>query len=225
MKLLQDEDLLCLFAAPVTDQVAHNYYDVIKNPMDLQTMAEMVDRGGFDNYAWIRESFEQMVYNALIFNRPYTQYWNEAKRYYNACLQKVFAVKGKGAPPSKYSSMITECFAKAERELQAEKDRDKTDETAEKKDLVAGSQIVAINLELAAPVDPKSYVPNAELRLTLLDAFYSSWMECCFVCGSSGATDTMLFCVDCGEAFHSFCVNAPVQSMTEAAFSGFTIFS
>ena len=45
-------------------------------------------------------------------------------------------------------------------------------------------------------------------------------MECCFSCGSSGAADTMLFCVDCGEAFHSFCADAPIHSMDASSVSG-----
>merc|ERR1712228_1113500 len=45
-------------------------------------------------------------------------------------------------------------------------------------------------------------------------------MDTCFTCGSSGAADTMLFCVDCGEAYHSFCAMAPIHSMNEAAVNG-----
>jgi len=53
-----------------------------------------------------------------------------------------------------------------------------------------------------------------------VDAFYCSWMDSCYTCGSSGAADTMVFCVDCGEAFHAFCVNAPVRSMEASAVAG-----
>ena len=56
--------------------------------------------------------------------------------------------------------------------------------------------------------------------MTPVDAFYTSWMDSCFTCGSSGASDTMLFCVDCGEAFHSFCANAPIHSMEPSSVAG-----
>jgi len=120
-----------LFAQPVTDQMAHNYSDVIRDPMDLQTMATRGEAGEYRNYAWVRESFEKMVYNALTFNRPRTAYYNEARRYYDACVAKVFTPKRKGAPPSHYATLITECLVKAQRDLQAEKERVTKDETAE----------------------------------------------------------------------------------------------
>lgn len=221
MKLLMDEDKMYLFASPVTDQVAHNYRDVIKDPMDLQTMSERAFNGDYKNYAWIREAFELMVYNALVFNPPQSKYWLEAKRFYHTCMKNVFRSDAKGAPESKFGNLIKERFNWAEQLIQAEKDRVKTDETAEKKDLVAGSDVLVIDLgPLVKPPDPSSCIPSTLVRLNKVDAFYASWMDCCFSCGSSGASDTMLFCVDCGEAYHSFCASAPIHSMNPASISG-----
>lgn len=221
MNQLMAEDSMYLFASPVTDQVAHNYRDIIKEPMDLQTMSERAYKGDYKNYAWLREAFELMVYNALVFNPPQSIYWVEAKRFYNACMKRVFKIDAKGAPESKYGLLVKERFQLAEKLIQAEKDRVKTDETAEKKDLVAGSDVLVIELgPLVKPPDPPSCIPTAIVRLNKVDAFYSAWMDCCFSCGSSGASDTMLFCVDCGEAYHSFCASAPIQSMNPAAVSG-----
>ena len=66
---LHNEDTKMLFAVPVTEQVAPNYKDVIKKPMDLQTMMEKANLGEYPNYSWVREHFELMVLNALTFNR------------------------------------------------------------------------------------------------------------------------------------------------------------
>ncbi len=221
LEMLRNQDTMYLFAEPVTDQIAHNYSDVIKNSMDLRTMSERALIGNYRNYAWLRESFELMVYNALLFNPNLSQYWKEAKRYYNVCKQKTFLKEGKGAPESKYEQMIQERFENAEKMIQAEKDRVKADKTAEKKDLVAGDQVLKVELgDLVQPKDPPSCVPTNIVQMSAEDAFYSSWMECCFSCGSSGASDTMLFCVDCGEAYHSFCASAPIHCMNEAAIAG-----
>lgn len=35
---IQKEDTIFMFAEPVTTAVAKNYFDVIRNPMDLATM-------------------------------------------------------------------------------------------------------------------------------------------------------------------------------------------
>jgi PHD-finger len=70
------------------------------------------------------------------------------------------------------------------------------------------------------PPDQPSCLPYRELKLKPLDAFYCCWMDCCFTCGSSGASDTFLHCVDCGEAFHSFCIGAPVHSMELSSAAG-----
>jgi Transcription factor involved in chromatin remodeling, contains bromodomain len=221
MNLLREEDTMYLFAEPVTDQIAHNYSDVIKNPMDLRTMSERALSGCYRNYSWLREAFELMVYNALLFNPAHSKYWNEAKRFYFECKKKVFSTEGKGVPPSKYKMMIKERFELAEKIIQAEKDRIKADVTAKKKDLVAGDQVMTVELSpLVPPPDPPSCVPTTVVRMTPFDAFYWSWLECCFCCGSSGALDTMLFCVDCGEAYHSFCASAPIHSMNVAAVEG-----
>jgi hypothetical protein len=69
IQALCDEDRKSLFASPVSDRIVPNYYDIIKEPMDLQTMREKADKDEYLNYAWVREMFELMVFNALTFNR------------------------------------------------------------------------------------------------------------------------------------------------------------
>jgi len=66
---LQKEDRTMLFAQPVSEKIVPNYRDIIKEPMDLQTMLEKAESEEYLNYAWVREMFELMVLNALTFNR------------------------------------------------------------------------------------------------------------------------------------------------------------
>lgn len=134
----------------------------------------------------------------------------------------MFAKKGKAAPPQKYEVEIRKSFKLAEQARKNEQDRVQIDESVEKKDLVAGSLAASVSLPKLrdSPPDQPSCVPFTEFKLKATDAFYCCWMDCCFTCGSSGAMDTMVFCVDCGEGFHSFCANAPVHSMDEFAAAG-----
>ena len=55
---LRKLDTLFIFHLPVTDAVAPNYRDVVKEPMDLQTMEKRAKEGKDKNYLWLRESFE-----------------------------------------------------------------------------------------------------------------------------------------------------------------------
>lgn len=42
------QDQYGMFAEPVTEKVARNYYDVIRNPMDLATMSSKAKRCVFN---------------------------------------------------------------------------------------------------------------------------------------------------------------------------------
>mmetsp|Transcript_25960 Transcript_25960/g.39290 ORF Transcript_25960/g.39290 Transcript_25960/m.39290 type:complete len:1246 (+) Transcript_25960:56-3793(+) len=222
IEALYEEDKMQLFALPVTEDVAGpTYHEIIKKPMDLQTMMKKAECGEYKNYAWVREDVELMVLNALTFNRFYSKFWNEASRFYSSVMSKVFKTLGKGAPPGFYKSLVDECFRKAEAEKRNERERTQADDTTEKKDLVAGAKVTKITLpELQSPPDQPSCIPCTDMKLKPNEAHFCSWMEACFTCGSSGAMDTMLFCVDCGEAFHAFCANAPVRSMDVSSASG-----
>lgn len=74
IEALENEDVTGLFAVPVSEKVAPTYLDVIKHPMDLQTMKLKAEREEYLNYAWVRELFELMVANALSFNRPVSNF-------------------------------------------------------------------------------------------------------------------------------------------------------
>mmetsp|Transcript_23617 Transcript_23617/g.55570 ORF Transcript_23617/g.55570 Transcript_23617/m.55570 type:complete len:1975 (-) Transcript_23617:135-6059(-) len=216
---LQKEDKLLIFADPVTDQVAPTYLDVIKQPMDLQTMLIKAERDEYKSYAWVRELFELMVLNALTFNRYHTAVWIETKRFYDACINTIFSSIGKAAPPSSRHEEILKNFEAAKEAKKLEEDRVQEDKTTEKKDLVAGSNVVSVELPALRekPPDLASCLKCHVVKHKPKDAYFCAWLECCFLCGSSGASDTMIFCVDCGEAFHSFCVNAPIHSMDSSS--------
>jgi hypothetical protein len=219
---LQREDNMLLFAEPVSEKVAPNYVDVIKQPMDLQTMLVQARSTEYKNYAWVRANFELMVWNALTFNRSHTAFWKEAKRFHKACQDNVFKKIGKAAPTGKFELEIQKEYNNAKHAKKLEEHRVQEDKSTEKKDLVAGNKVATVTLPglRGKPCDIESCLPYREVSLRPTDAYYTSWMDCCYSCGSSGASDTMLFCVDCGEAFHSFCANAPIHSMDASSAAG-----
>ena len=98
-------------------------------------------------------------------------------------------------------------------------ERLKVRDVDEAKDLVAGTVKKVEILPLQPPADLESCIVRSIVALGEGNG-PACWLDACYVCGSSGAADTLLFCVDCGEAFHNFCVGAPVSSMDEAAAAG-----
>ncbi|TDH66702.1 hypothetical protein CCR75_006616 [Bremia lactucae] len=66
------------------------------------------------------------------------------------------------------------------------------------------------------PVTSQSRVSLFLLVQTQPSAHTFSWLDLCAVCGSAGLPDTFIFCVDCGEGFHSFCI----PGMTAARIEG-----
>ena len=223
---LRKLDTLFIFHLPVTDAVAPNYRDVVKEPMDLQTMEKRAREGKDKNYLWVRESFEQIVFNALIFNADLGKIWLEAKKFYERGLRNVFEGQsltggvvpvGGSCPPSKYNEKIIANFTSAYQKALKERERVVVDIETKKKDLVAGHIEEIKILPLVEPPNLETCIPRAMVSLTAEETISCSFLDCCFVCGSSGANDVMMFCIDCGEAFHSFCSGAPIECMDAVA--------
>lgn len=90
MNKLHDLDTHGTFALPVTDAVAPNYSEIIRNPMDLQTMANKARRGQYKSLQSLRIDFDLMCLNAITYNRSGTEYWNDAILYRQRAIKSVF---------------------------------------------------------------------------------------------------------------------------------------
>lgn len=77
-------------------------------------------------------------------------------------------------------------------------------------------ELPVVSIELQPLHEPSSFIQPFFTMQSAEDAFYSVALDACLVCGSAGASSHFLFCVDCGEAFHDFCCNAP-RSMSDDA--------
>ncbi|KAH7487836.1 Histone-lysine N-methyltransferase SETD1B-A [Phytophthora ramorum] len=51
-----------------------------------------------------------------------------------------------------------------------------------------------------------SRIPFFQIVQTRTSAHSYSWLDMCAVCGSAGLQSDFIFCVDCGEGFHAFCI-------------------
>ncbi|VDM95172.1 unnamed protein product [Thelazia callipaeda] len=68
------------FAFPVTQAMAPDYHEIIKEPMDFATMRLKIDRNEYENIALMRKDAELIVNNALDYNLPGTVYHMAAQK-------------------------------------------------------------------------------------------------------------------------------------------------
>ncbi|VDK43661.1 unnamed protein product [Anisakis simplex] len=62
------------FAFPVTQSMAPDYHQVIKEPMDFSTMRSKIETNEYNDLASFRRDVELVVNNALTYNQPNTIY-------------------------------------------------------------------------------------------------------------------------------------------------------
>jgi hypothetical protein len=78
LDLLVSADRLGMFLEPVTVEMAPEYFDVVKEPMDLSTMKKKARRGIYaSSNQLFRIDFDLMVLNAVVFNPERTRLWKE----------------------------------------------------------------------------------------------------------------------------------------------------
>ncbi|CAB3408513.1 unnamed protein product [Caenorhabditis bovis] len=68
------------FAYPVTAEVAPDYYTIIKDPMDFQTMREKIEDNKYNSVPELRADFELIVSNACLYNQSNTVFHLAALR-------------------------------------------------------------------------------------------------------------------------------------------------
>jgi hypothetical protein len=120
IKTLGELDKLFLFAEPVTDAIAPNYRDVIANPMSLADMQKHALTASYFDYDWVREFFELMVLNAMVFNGGFSQVFKEAHKFYKTAVEKVFTgddCVGRYAVASQHAAKIEQCVLDAEKQV------------------------------------------------------------------------------------------------------------
>ncbi|KAM4614354.1 bromodomain-containing protein 7 isoform 2-T2 [Discoglossus pictus] len=84
VRQLQRKDPTAFFSFPVTDFIAPGYSMVIKNPMDFSTMKEKIRNNEYESIEELKENFQQICHNAMIYNKPGTVYYKAAKKLLNS---------------------------------------------------------------------------------------------------------------------------------------------
>ena len=79
---------------------------------------------------------------------------------------------------------------------------------------------VYLPVQLVPSPDPSSFMPCTVVSQSVEESFFLMCQDTCLVCGSAGKSEVMLFCVDCGEAVHTFCSDAPLSLMSDEARAG-----
>ncbi|CCW66878.1 unnamed protein product [Phytomonas sp. Hart1] len=79
IKKLWEADTLSMFYHPVSKTEVPNYYDVIKNPMDLSTIKANIEKGVYKQDSDVETDVALMLTNALLFNEKGSEWYNLAK--------------------------------------------------------------------------------------------------------------------------------------------------
>ena len=218
-------DKLGLFALPITEQMAPTYREVVRSPMDLETMHSKAQRGTYRSTQAVRNDMELMSLNAIRFNRTGDKIWKEARRFFDEASQLFEEewVDENERPLSVLSASGIKATAKVTQydKVQATVKAFKSKTVL--KDRIAGSAVGKIlKLERQLCRDALPCVPTTELSMLTEDNTRSlAWRDLCLICGSGESTvirkgddrksGAFVFCCDCGEAYHAACAACPLH--------------
>eukprot|EP00959_Pyramimonas_sp_CCMP1952_P056865 1187331-Pyramimonas_sp.AAC.2 len=76
---LQRKDKHDIFAEPVTEDLAPDYFDYIKRPMDFRTIRAKAANNEYATWADMKADVDQMYKNAMIYNTKDTLFYSIAE--------------------------------------------------------------------------------------------------------------------------------------------------
>ena len=208
INLLVHKDRKAYFFSPVTDAIAKGYSDLIADPMCFEFIRYGVEDGGYSSSVrgaqLLRRDLALLVLNAIRFNEVGSFVGQVAVGILNSAVELIETWLPRTTPSDveqRARRLIKTDGRQKELEAKrrAERKQEKLDE----------HQAVSVELnDLVKPAGPYSFVTinPAVMTLTCSTAAALSAVEACLLCGRTGDGDALIFCYDCGEAFHSFCV-------------------
>ena len=201
------------FQYPITEDIAPHYFRSISpdHMMYFNLMRERIHKKQYTQYQQLRDDFELMCSNAFQYNTVGDDVWNAACTMFDEG-EVIIDECLKGTVLSRYG--ITACSIRSSR-IRAST-RPETSPNARRESQAAfrmGRMIENIKakggkLPPIVPLPAPYSVLNLDNQTTYLLHKYKNTItiEACASCGSCGDRDKMLFCCDCGEAYHLFCL-------------------
>jgi hypothetical protein len=61
-----------------------------------------------------------------------------------------------------------------------------------------------------------NYLPSSAQVISAEQAIYTFPIDQCLSCGSSGCPENFLFCIDCGECAHSYCIDVSFVGISDS---------
>lgn len=203
-----------IFVHPISEEFAPNYYDLIprEQSMCFEVMEARIRRKAYDRVQQVREDFELMCANAFVYNAVGDEVWK--------CTETLFE-KGEAYLESEWRDTHASEYVEKVGVVRATKTKQSTrpaaSSNAKQANLEASKMVRRIEnyrvnggkLEPCTPLAGPYSVVEVPMVAERVLARYSSTIsyDVCLSCGSSGDRDRMLFCADCGECYHVYCVN------------------
>lgn len=96
---LKSKDTSNLFAEPVTEAIAPNYFSIVKNPMDLRTILNKINNGSYQTKEDMCRDVTLMLHNCMVYNKgdQYANYAVDLRAKWDYILRS--ASGGKAAAP------------------------------------------------------------------------------------------------------------------------------
>ena len=219
---LKEIDVQYVFLHPITEEIAPDYFHIIpkEKVMCLDLIESRIQSHYYKKDQQFRNDFELMCYNAFLYNERGDEVWEYANKMFSQG-ESVLNSNLRYSIPSEYVNQIDQ--VKTEKENLTTRREASYGAKQASLEALKRVQIIERMKQADSKLNPCIPLPGPysilNLPMTtqqiLPNYLNTTALDMCLSCGSSGDRDSMLFCADCGECFHVFCVSASGTVTTE----------
>ena len=214
LKKLESLDPRGVFERPITEDIAPNYFDIVsrENVMCFEWIRNRLKEKQYVRSQQLRDDFEMMCYNAFVYNGVGDEVWECANKVFDEG-EKVMDDELKGSVLGKYGEKVEAVRStKVKSSIRPEASKDAKQASMEASKMVRYIEKIKVDgsrldplVPLAAPYSVMEISTVTERLLPRYGSIIP--LETCVSCGSCGDRESMLFCADCGEAYHIYCMS------------------